>query len=262
MKKRILMFLAILVTTAQVWGATPQTVNDAKQQYIQKFPWIMLLALDPSDPTKVIPVAIDGDGNFTVVFPSGGAGAVDQGDQAATSGFPWFFTMTRRSDGAEFGLAASPFGVQLFNAVGAALGETANPLIIQNLATAPASFRLSTGTVFYDAMDQATGEEIELNTDSPTTPGEGTVSVTATAVEILAPDPNRRSALIRNADSNTVLFLGFTSGVTTANGLPVGTAGATGANGNGGTVIYTHTGAIWGIVDSGSADVRWQTEAD
>lgn len=103
---------------------------------------------------------------------------------------------------------------------------------------------------------------IELNTDSPTNFGSGTVSVTTTATLIDAADPARRSLLIRNADSGTVLFLGPTSGVTTANGLPVKTAGASGANGNGGTIIYTHTGAVWGIVSSGTADVRFQTESD
>lgn len=103
---------------------------------------------------------------------------------------------------------------------------------------------------------------IELNTDSPTGFGGGTVSVTTTATLIDAADPARRSILIRNADSNTVLFLGPTSGVTTANGLPVKTAGASGATGNGGTVIYDHTAAVWGIVSSGTADVRFQTESD
>lgn len=104
---------------------------------------------------------------------------------------------------------------------------------------------------------------IELNTDSPTNFGFANVTVTSTATLILGADPNRRSALIRNADSNTILFTGPTSGVTTANGMPFAASGVPGATGNGGTIIYTHTAAIWGItLVSQTADVRVQTESD
>jgi hypothetical protein len=103
---------------------------------------------------------------------------------------------------------------------------------------------------------------IELNTDSPTAFGSATFSVGTSAVEIATASPTRRSLLVRNADSNTVLFVGPTSGVTTANGIPLNTAGASGANGNGGTIIYSHTAAVWAIVSSGTADTRTQSESD
>lgn len=127
---------------------------------------------------------------------------------------------------------------------------------------APSSSQLSNGSAFYAAMDQATGDDIELNTDSPTVFASATFSVGTSAVEIAAASATRRSLLIRNADSNTVLFVGPTSGVTTANGIPINTAGASGANGNGGTIIYSHTAAVWAIVSSGTADTRTQSESD
>jgi hypothetical protein len=94
-----------------------------------------------------------------------------------------------------------------------------------------------------------------------TTFAHGAVSVGTSETLISAASGTRRSLLIRNADSGTVVFLGAT-GVTTANGLPVGESGAPGATGDGGTVIYTHTQAIYGIVSSGTADIRFQTESD
>ncbi len=103
---------------------------------------------------------------------------------------------------------------------------------------------------------------IELNTDSPTVFASATFSVGTAAVELLPVDLNRRSGLIRNADSNTVLYVGPTSGVTTANGIAINTAGASGNNGNGGTITYSHTAAVWGIVASGTADTRTQSESD
>lgn len=116
------------------------------------------------------------------------------------------------------------------------------------------------------SANQTTGNAsttaIELNTDSPTGFASATFSVGTSALEIAAASSTRRSLLVRNADSNTVLFVGPTSGVTTANGIPIGTAGASGANGNGGTITYSHTAAVWAIVGSGTADTRTQSESD
>lgn len=161
---------------------------------------------------------------------------------------------------------------------------------MQATAALPGSVRLSDGTAFYKATTPSDTQPIsavalplpsgasteakqdtnitnttaiELNTDSPTVFGSTTVTVTSTATLILAADPNRRTALVRNADSNTILFTGPTSGVTTSNGMPIAVSGVPGATGNGGTIIYTHTAAIWGIAPGGqSVDVRVQTESD
>lgn len=43
---------------------------------------------------------------------------------------PWFGTLSRRSDGVELGLPASPFAGQLFDGAGAAFGTLTNPWII------------------------------------------------------------------------------------------------------------------------------------
>lgn len=170
----------------------------------------------------------------------------------------------RLSDGTSFYdgaqdriLATVPFAVRQTD--GTSFFKAAEDRITSG---APSSSQLSNGSAFYAAMDQATGDEIESNTDSPTVFASATFSVGTVAVEIAAAAPTRRSLLIRNADSNTVLFVGPTSGVTTANGVAINTAGASGNNGNGGTIIYSHTAAVWAIVGSGTADTRTQSESD
>lgn len=258
MQKLIMLFFAILLTAVQVRGATPETVNDVKQQYIQKFPWVMLMALDPTDPTKVVPILIDPSGAFAITFPSGTS--IEQGDQAATSGSPWYFTQTRRSDGAEFGLAASPFGVQLFDAVAAALGVTANPLIIQNLATAPAAMRLSDGTDFYDAIDQATGDSIETNTKTGQAASEPVViAVGSTPTLIFAASTTTRTVTMQHMGEATI-FLGK-SAVTTTTGIPL-KSGTVDNDAKGDIAVADHGDDIYGIVVTGTENLRIQVVSD
>lgn len=235
------LFFGILFIGSHVLAATPDTVNQAQQQNISKFPWAMLMGIDPSDPTKLIPILIDATGAIVT-----GVGGLPTGAS----------TEEKQDD-------LNALIVIIDAVLDAIKADTAN--LTSDPATATLQTTLNSLIATMDAVLDlilVDTTAIKDNTDSATTPGFGTVSVTTTATQILAADSNRRSALIRNADSNTVLFLGFTSGVTTANGLPLGSAGASGANGNGGTVIYTHTGDIWGIVSSGTADSRWQTESD
>jgi len=77
-----------------------------------------------------------------------------------------------------------------------------------------------------------------------------TVSVGTSATSILAANASRKEWLIYN-NGAAILYLGSSSGVTTANGIPIVPQRA--ASGR----IYK--GAFWGIVSAGSIDVRrWE----
>lgn len=88
------------------------------------------------------------------------------------------------------------------------------------------------------------------NTDNFTT-----VTVGNTATLILAANVDRHSFLLANTSSGTV-FIGPTSSVTTANGIPVLENGSL-AEDSSGTKLYTSD--IYGIVSAGTSDVRvWE----
>lgn len=196
----------------------------------------------------LVTVANDSTGVLSV--DDNGASLTVDGTVAATQSGTWNITNVS-------GTVSLPTGAATETTLGTIDVDTGN------IATSTASIDTDTTTIAADTTSiDADTTAIELNTDSPTAFASATFSVGTSALEIAAASTTRRSLLIRNADSNTVLFVGPTSGVTTANGIPLNTAGATGANGNGGTIIYTHTAAVWGIVSAGTADTRTQSESD
>lgn len=88
------------------------------------------------------------------------------------------------------------------------------------------------------------------NLPSASTGSYGTVSVGATATVIAAANSARKSLIIRNTSTGTV-YIGYDSSVTTSNGFPVAQKDAYEINQ---TNLYT--GAVYGIVASGTSDVR------
>lgn len=84
----------------------------------------------------------------------------------------------------------------------------------------------------------------------------GTVSVGTTSILIIPANTARTEIQITNSSDTVVVYIGMDSSVTTATGLPFYENQARGhARGFG-----TYLGDIWGIVASGSADVRfWET---
>lgn len=75
----------------------------------------------------------------------------------------------------------------------------------------------------------------------------GAQTVGTTAVQIFGPNNNRVAASFRHAGGTTV-YVGYDSGVTTANGYPVDVGEVFEADAIG--------GAVWGVCASGSADLR------
>lgn len=129
MRKLSAIFVGLLFLSAEAMAVTPDTVLESQQQYMQKYPWSILMALDPSDPTKLIPILIGPNGSFAVSILGGTLGTVDQGASGSTFD-PWF-TNIRNASGTELGLAASPFAVRLFDGAAAALFTTANPGFVE-----------------------------------------------------------------------------------------------------------------------------------
>ena len=81
------------------------------------------------------------------------------------------------------------------------------------------------------------------------------ISVTSTATLILADNPQRLSLIITNNGSSTV-YIGQTNTVTSTTGVPL-QADSILTEDSGGTKMYC--GPIWGITDTGTADVRvWE----
>jgi hypothetical protein len=75
----------------------------------------------------------------------------------------------------------------------------------------------------------------------------GANTVTTTA-EVISPAGYRGSVLIRNNHASNVLYLGFDSSVTDANGFPL----AAGES----VEIYDFIGEIWGYASAAGTDVR------
>ena len=82
----------------------------------------------------------------------------------------------------------------------------------------------------------------------------GTVTVTTSATQILASNPNRKGCIVYNNSSTLILYFGFDSSVTTTNGMPIppnsyyydsGTSDA-------------WRGVIYGIAPSDTINVRYQ----
>lgn len=80
-----------------------------------------------------------------------------------------------------------------------------------------------------------------------------TVTVTSTATQILDADNARRNVQICNTDNSTIVYIGSDSSVTTANGMPL-YQNQTRENEE---ILGGYKGAIYGIVSSGSVDVRY-----
>ncbi len=100
--------------------------------------------------------------------------------------------------------------------------------------------------------------EIIANTATATTGAHGTVTITTSATQIRPANADRISLLVHNAE-NVIVFVGFT-GVTTAAGTPLAKS-IVDADGKGANITFKSTPAIFGIVSSGTADVRWIEEA-
>jgi hypothetical protein len=84
-----------------------------------------------------------------------------------------------------------------------------------------------------------------------------TVTVTDSATQIIGDNAKRQSLIIVNTGTETV-YIGQTSSVTSANGVPL-QQNATLTEDNGGTKMYC--GPYYGITASSSSDVRvWERE--
>jgi hypothetical protein len=78
---------------------------------------------------------------------------------------------------------------------------------------------------------------------------QASITCLTTATTVLASNTNRRSWTAKSPTGNTAdLFVGLTSGVTTANGLPVGVGGSVDDD--------SYTGAVFCIVASGTQNLR------
>lgn len=73
-----------------------------------------------------------------------------------------------------------------------------------------------------------------------------TVSLATTAMQILPPNPNRLSALIKN-NSSVAVYLHDTSGVTSSNGFPLA---------QGDALDLAAPDGLWAVAASASADLR------
>lgn len=97
-------------------------------------------------------------------------------------------------------------------------------------------------------------EEIQAAVESAGQSPNGTSvdeSVGTSAVEVLAENADRRSALLQNIDSTNDIFVGFDSSVTTDGGVRVG------ANG-GQYIVDEYTGPLFAIANGSDTDVRVQ----
>jgi len=81
-----------------------------------------------------------------------------------------------------------------------------------------------------------------------------TVSVDTSATLIVAANVERKSVIIVNTDTTNKLYIGPDTSITTANGIEVGSDGASFCEDSGGTKVYT--GPIYGI-SAGTIDVRY-----
>lgn len=100
--------------------------------------------------------------------------------------------------------------------------------------------------------DNSDGTQSQFVFQPPeTSGGYGNVTVTTSAQAIRAAATTRRSVTIYNNGSQAV-YVGFDTSVTTSNGMPIPA---------GGEREIRVTSAIYGIVASGTADVRYLTEA-
>lgn len=104
--KRFLLTFLFLFCVVPSWSAPPDTISKARQRATLKEPYVILLALDPADPTKVLPLLINPDGSMSVVFPAAGAGKVDQGLSGADAD-GWNMIL-RDPAGNEIGVLANP----------------------------------------------------------------------------------------------------------------------------------------------------------
>lgn len=81
------------------------------------------------------------------------------------------------------------------------------------------------------------------------------VTVTDTATEIVGANSSRRNLTIVNNGSNTV-FIGPDSSITTANAIPLYASSTRDSD----VIPEGYKGAIYGIVESGSENVRYWEE--
>jgi hypothetical protein len=100
---------------------------------------------------------------------------------------------------------------------------------------------------FIDALEQATG--VSVTSPVAQTGAYGQQDVSTTAVEVVAANTDRQSALLQNTGPEAV-YVGFDSSVTAANGVEIA-AGGTYAD-------ETYSGALYAITSSGTTDIRFQ----
>ena len=100
-------------------------------------------------------------------------------------------------------------------------------------------------------VDAETTGLINVLFPSSSTGEVGAVSVGTSATLIKAAKSDRVSLKITNGGTETV-YIGFDSGVTTSNGFPILTQDVLDFSGN-----DLYTGVVYGIVGTGSSDVRY-----
>lgn len=127
-------------------------------------------------------------------------------------------------------------------------GEWVDVLILTQ-SPAPENFE-------YLRQGRITVNSIALPVTAKTRSGDtgtyGNVSVATAATLILAANSARGEVSVRNNNASGVLYLGFDSSVTTANGFPL----------NPGDVYNNNNGAqIYGVASTGTIDTRWTSGA-
>ena len=85
---------------------------------------------------------------------------------------------------------------------------------------------------------------------------EGAASVTTSATLIVPANRNRTAVEIYN-NHTAEIFRGVTSALTTANGIPLDSKSSVVITGDGTEYQWFYRGDIYGIVASGTADVRY-----
>ncbi len=141
--KRFLLTFLFLFCVAPSWSAPPNTITKAKQRATLKEPYTILLAIDPSNSSNLIPVLIDATG--AIVTSASGPVTTAQGTSGVDAD-PWN-VMIRSGAGAELGLAASPFAISIFDAASNLLGVSANPLFFNLHQVGGTAVSTGSGTV-------------------------------------------------------------------------------------------------------------------
>ncbi len=210
---RRFLFLVALVLAVPAWAADERAKTDRSTK--------THTILGENLTGEIRKIRTNDAGELLFASGAGGLGVVDQGAAGVDPTVRWHMVL-RNAAGVEFGLAASPFGVTLFNAAGDAIGTTADPIVTQE--------KVSTTIVA------------------------GVVSCGTTETEIGTASADRLELFGINT-STDVIFVGPT-GLTTANGIPLADSFVA-ADGEAGRFTMDSTQAFFCRVVSGTGELRF-----